>query len=264
MIPAMVGLLALVPLDIGSWARDAIGGSMLLAIPVAVLAGLVSFFSPCVLPLLPGYLSFATGLGASEVIEGRAHRGRMLAGTSLFVLGFSTVFVASGALVGTLGRTLVEHQRAITVGVGVVCIVLGLVFMGLVPLGQRELRVHRVPRLGIVAAPLLGVAFGLGWTPCIGPALSVVLSLSLNEGSALRGGFLAFCYAMGLGLPFIVVGLAMARAASAIAWVKRHQLAVQRAGGVMMVAVGIVMVSGLWDAAIGVMRQWAGSWGTPI
>ncbi|HSN43025.1 MAG TPA: cytochrome c biogenesis protein CcdA [Propionibacteriaceae bacterium] len=237
---------------------------MLLAIPVAVLAGLVSFFSPCVLPLLPGYLSFATGLGASEVIEGRGHRGRMLAGTSLFVLGFSIVFVASGALVGTLGRTLVEHQAAINTVVGILCILLGAIFMGLVPVGQREFRVHRVPRLGIAAAPLLGLAFGLGWTPCIGPALSVVLTLSLNEGSAARGGFLAFCYAMGLGLPFILVGVLMTRAASTIDWVKRHQLAVQRAGGAMMIAVGLLMVTGAWDSAMGVMRQWTGAWGTPI
>ena len=137
-------------LDTGAWVRQAMGGSMVLAVPVAVLAGLVSFFSPCVLPLLPGYLSFATGLSAAEVLEGTRRRGRMLLGTSLFVLGFAAVFVATGALIGSLGATVIEHQRTITIVVGALTILMGLVFMGLVPLGQRDIRLHRVPRLGLV------------------------------------------------------------------------------------------------------------------
>jgi len=259
--PLLAGLSAL---DVGTWVKDALGGSMLLAVPVAVVAGLVSFFSPCVLPLLPGYLSFATGLGASEVLEGRGHRGRTLLGTALFVLGFAIVFVLSGALVGRVGAALIDHQRTISLVVGAVSVLLGLVYAGLIPLGQREFRIHRVPRLGIAAAPLLGVVFGVGWTPCIGPALSVVLSLSLNEGSAGRGGLLAFFYALGLGVPFLVAGQAMVAMSRAVGFIRGHQLAVQRAGGALMVVVGVALMTGVWDALMAGVRQWAVNFGTPI
>ncbi len=258
----MTGLLPV--LEIGAWAQEAMGGTMLLAVPVAVLAGLLSFFSPCVLPLIPGYLSVATGLGASEVLDGTGSRSRMLLGTSLFVLGFAAVFVATGALIGGIGAALVTHQRAINVAVGLLTIVLGGIFMGLVPVGQRELRLHRVPRLGLAAAPLLGVVFGVGWTPCIGPALGAVLTLALNEGSRSRGALLAFCYALGLGLPFFVAGLAMSRMARAVGFVRRHQLAVQWLGGLLMVLVGLALVTGLWDQLMVVLRQWAVNWETPI
>ena len=251
-------------LDTGAWVRQAMGGSMVLAVPVAVLAGLVSFFSPCVLPLLPGYLSFATGLSAAEVLEGTRRRGRMLLGTSLFVLGFAAVFVATGALIGSLGATVIEHQRTITIVVGALTILMGLVFMGLVPLGQRDIRIHRVPRLGLVAAPLLGMVFGIGWTPCIGPALGVVLNLSLNEGSSTRGGLLAFFYALGLGIPFIVAGLAMSAMGRTVGFVKQHQLAVQRLGGALMVVVGLMLVTGIWDTAMAGVRQLAANWGALI
>ncbi len=251
-------------LDTGAWVRQAMGGSMVLAVPVAVLAGLVSFFSPCVLPLLPGYLSFATGLSAAEVLEGTRRRGRMLLGTSLFVLGFAAVFVATGALIGSLGATLIDHQRTITIVVGALTILMGLVFMGLVPLGQRDIRLHRVPRLGLVAAPLLGMVFGIGWTPCIGPALGVVLNLSLNEGSSTRGGLLAFFYALGLGIPFIVAGLAMSAMGRTVGFVKQHQLAVQRLGGALMVVVGLMLVTGIWDTAMAGVRQLAANWGALI
>ena len=251
-------------LDTGAWVRQAMGGSMGLAVPVAVLAGLVSFFSPCVLPLLPGYLSFATGLSAAEVLEGTRRRGRMLLGTSLFVLGFAAVFVATGALIGSLGATLIDHQRTITIVVGALTILMGLVFMGLVPLGQRDIRLHRVPRLGLVAAPLLGMVFGIGWTPCIGPALGVVLNLSLNEGSSTRGGLLAFFYALGLGIPFIVAGLAMSAMGRTVGFVKQHQLAVQRLGGALMVVVGLMLVTGIWDTAMAGVRQLAANWGALI
>ncbi len=251
-------------LDTGAWVRQAMGGSMVLAVPVAVLAGLVSFFSPCVLPLLPGYLSFATGLSAAEVLEGTRRRGRMLLGTSLFVLGFAAVFVATGALIGSLGATLIDHQRTITIVVGALTILMGLVFMGLVPLGQRDIRIHRVPRLGLVAAPLLGMVFGIGWTPCIGPALGVVLNLSLNEGSSTRGGLLAFFYALGLGIPFIVAGLAMSAMGRTVGFVKQHQLAVQRLGGALMVVVGLMLVTGIWDTAMAGVRQLAANWGALI
>jgi cytochrome c-type biogenesis protein len=238
------------------WVREAVGGSVLLALPVAVLAGLVSFFSPCILPLLPGYLSFATGLGAAEITSGRAGRSRVLLGTIGFVAGFAVVFVATGALAGSVGAALVAWQRPLTIVAGILSIVLGLVFTGWLPLGQGTWRLNLSPRLGLVAAPLLGIVFGLGWTPCIGPALSVVLTLALNEATALRGGLLAFAYALGLGLPFIVAGLAFGRFAPTVEWVKRHQRGIQVAGGIAMMTVGVLLVTGWWDVLMAGIRQW--------
>ena len=202
------------PLDLASWAETAVGGSMALALPVALLAGLVSFFSPCVVPLLPGYLSYATGLGAAEVVEGSPHRGRMLAGTSLFVLGFAVVFVMTGVVAGSAGRLLAEYRDVITRVLGVVIIMLGLIFAGVLKIGQRDLRLHRIPAVGVAAAPLVGVVFALGWTPCLSPTLGVVVNLGFNEGTAVRGGLLGFVYALGLGIPFVLAGLAFTKMAS--------------------------------------------------
>ncbi|HSK33255.1 MAG TPA: cytochrome c biogenesis protein CcdA [Propionicimonas sp.] len=229
---------------------------MLLALPVAFLAGLVSFFSPCVLPLLPGYLSYATGLGAAEITAGRGGRSRVLLGTIGFVAGFAAVFVATGALAGSVGAALVAWQRPLTIGAGILSIALGLVFTGWLPMGQGTWRLNLSPRLGVAAAPLLGIVFGLGWTPCIGPALSVVLSLALNEATALRGGVLAFTYALGLGLPFIIAGLAFGRLAGTLDWVKRHHRGIQVAGGVAMMAVGVLLATGWWDVLMAGIRQW--------
>ena len=243
------------PLDLGSWASSAMGGSMALAVPVALLAGLVSFFSPCVVPLLPGYLSYATGLGAAEVMEG-GRRGRMLAGTCLFVLGLAIVFVTTGVVAGSVGQALYAYSAVITGVIGVVIIVLGLVFAGLLPLGRREWRLSWLPRAGVAAAPLLGIAFGLGWSPCIGPALGVVINLGFNEATALRGGVLGFVYALGLGIPFLLAGLAFAKMARAVSFLRRHQLALQRIGGLMMVAVGLLLVTGLWDRLMTGLLGW--------
>lgn len=252
------------PPQIGEWFAQAAGGSMLLALPVAVLAGLASFFSPCVLPLLPGYLSYATGLSASEVTAGRGNRARVLAGTGLFVAGFALVFVSTGALFGGLGSLLLQWSRAIQVVVGLLAIGLGLVFAGVIGVGQRTVRVGRAPAVGLAAAPLLGIVFGLGWTPCIGPTLSVVLTLALNEATAARGAVLAFAYALGLGVPFLVAGLAFDRLAGTLAWVREHHALLQRVGGAMMVAVGVLLVTGLWDGLMGVFRQWASAYGLVI
>ena len=247
----------MIAVTFADWVREAVGGSVLLALPVALLAGLVSFFSPCVLPLLPGYLSYATGLGAAEITTGRPGRSRVLLGTIGFVSGFAAVFVASGALAGSVGAALVSWQRPLTIVAGVLSIVLGLVFTGWLPLGQNTWRLNLSPRLGLAASPLLGIVFGLGWTPCIGPALSVVLSLALNEATALRGGVLALAYAIGLGLPFIVAGLAFQRLARTMDWVKRHHRGIQVAGGVAMMLVGVLLVTGWWDAVMAGLRQWA-------
>ena len=250
-------------LEIGDWARQAVGGSMALAVPVALLAGLISFFSPCVLPLLPGYLSYASGLSAAQLADG-SRRGRVLAGTSLFVLGFAVVFVSGGVLFGSLGTTLMQWRDTLTVIGGVLAIVLGLVFAGWVPFASRTIRLDLRPRVGLAAAPLLGIVFALGWTPCIGPALQVVLTLALNEATALRGAVLAFCYALGLGLPFLIAGVALDRFASTIAFVKRHHRALQVTGGVMMIAVGVLLLTGGWEVLMGTLRQWAASYGTVI
>jgi cytochrome c-type biogenesis protein len=230
---------------VGDWfATTAGSGSLALAVPVALVAGLVSFFSPCVIPLLPGYLSYATGLGGADLEDAR--RGRMVAGAVLFVLGFSLVFVALGSLSGALGAWLITWQRQITVVLGVLTIVLGLAFAGLVPWLQRDWRVHRVPAVGLAAAPLLGVLFGRGWTPCIGPTLGVITTLSINEATAARGALLSGVYALGLGLPFVLAALAYRRMLGAFGWIRRHQQWVTRVGGLMLVAVGVLLVTGLW------------------
>ena len=237
----------MIPLDLASWAETAVGGSMALALPVALLAGLVSFFSPCVVPLLPGYLSYATGLGAAEVVEGSTRRGRMLAGASLFVLGFAVVFVDHRGG-GRVGRAaLAEYRVVITRVLGVVVIMLGLIFAGVLRIGQRDLRLHRMPAVGVAAAPLVGVVFALGWTPCLSPTLGVVVNLGFNEGTALRGGLLGFVYALGLGIPFVIAGLAFTRMARAVAFLRRHQLLIMRIGGVLLVGVGLLLVTGTWD-----------------
>ncbi|MDH2414264.1 cytochrome c biogenesis CcdA family protein [Nocardioides sp. CER19] len=227
-------------------------GSLLLALPLAVVAGLVSFFSPCVIPLLPGYLSYATGLSGADLAEGRGGRGRMLAGAVLFVLGFSVVFVLLGVAAGTVGDWLIEYDRQLKVALGIVSIVLGLAFMGLVPWLQRDVRFHRVPAVGLVAAPLLGVLFAVGWTPCIGPTLGVMLNLAGNEGTASRGGLLLAFYCIGLGLPFIVFALLWRRALGTLAFIRRHIRWVTRLGGAMFVLIGLALLTGWWDWAV----QW--------
>ncbi len=241
------------PMDIGTaFQHAATSGALLVAVPVAMVAGLVSFFSPCVVPLLPGYLSYATGLSGTDLEA--AGRGRMVAGGLLFVLGFSFVFVSIGTLFGALGAWMFAYQRPVTIVLGAVTILLGLAFMGLVPWLQRDVRVHRVPAVGLAAAPLLGVLFGLGWTPCIGPTLGAVITLATQEASAGRGALLAFAYCLGLGVPFILAGLAWRRMLGTVKWVRRHQVWVTRIGGVMLVVVGLLLVTGWWDLLIADLR----------
>jgi cytochrome c-type biogenesis protein len=244
------------------FAETALNGSLLLAIPVALIAGLVSFLSPCVLPLVPGYLSYVTGLSGADLADAR--RGRMLAGALLFVAGFAVVFSSAGALFGVVGTFLAVHSSVLTKVLGAVTIVLGLAFVGLVPWLQRDIRIHQVPAVGLGAAPLLGVLFGLGWTPCIGPTLGVVATLAVNEATAGRGAVLMLAYAFGLGLPFVAVAVGFRRLLGTLGWVRRHHVWVTRTGGALLVLVGLLLVTGLWDSAVGPLRQWAGSFFTVI
>jgi cytochrome c-type biogenesis protein len=231
-----------------------VSGSLVAAAPLAALAGLVSFASPCVLPLVPGYLSYVTGMSGADLAEQR--RGRLLAGALLFIAGFSVVFVSYGVLFGGLGRWLLEYQDTITRVLGVVTIVFGLAFMGLVPGLQRTLKSGRLPAAGLAGAPLLGILFGLGWTPCIGPTLGAVQSLAITEASAGRGALLSLAYCLGLGLPFVATARPYRRALGAFGAVKRHYPLVMRIGGGMLVLIGVLLVSGLWGNLTIELKSW--------
>jgi cytochrome c-type biogenesis protein len=249
--------------------EHAASGALILAIPVAFLAGLVSFLSPCVLPLVPAYLSYVTGLSAADLaadtqrisdgpgtavaVEARPRpgrrRGRVLLGSVLFVSGFSSVFILFGAFFGAVGAHLDAHATVVDQIAGAIAIVMGLAFMGWLPGFQREWRFHKLPALGIAGAPLLGLAFGVGWTPCTGPTLGVVLGLAgdPNTATAGRGALLTAVYCMGLGLPFVLAGLAFRKALGAFDVVKRHYAVVVRGGGLLLVAVGVLLVTGEWN-----------------
>ncbi|MEU7157669.1 cytochrome c biogenesis CcdA family protein [Streptomyces chrestomyceticus] len=233
-------------------------GTLLLAVPVALLGGLVSFFSPCVLPLVPGYMSYVTGVTGTDLAD--AKRGRMLAGASLFILGFTAVFVSTGALFGFFGSVLQEHQDILNKILGVLLILLGLAFAGILKnFGQRELRFHKKPAMGLAGAPVLGVLFGVGWTPCLGPTLTAVSSLAIDQASAGRGALLTVAYCLGLGLPFIAVALAFRKVLGAFGWVKRHYVWVMRLGGGMMVVLGVLLLTGAWADLMSTMRSWTSS-----
>ena len=239
--------------------QTVLSGALLLALPIAVLGGLVSFFSPCVLPLVPGYLSYVTGVSGTDLAE--AKRGRMFAGAGLFVLGFTAVFVSGGALFGGFGATLQAHKETISQVLGALTIVLGLAFMGtfgvLSRFTSREFRIHRRPAVGLAGAPMLGVLFGIGWTPCIGPTLAAVQSLAFNQASAGRGALLTVAYCVGLGVPFVVAALAFRRTLGAFGWVKKHYAWVMRIGGGMLVVVGILLVTGIWDRIVYDLQVWS-------
>ncbi|MCF1595306.1 cytochrome c biogenesis protein CcdA [Streptomyces muensis] len=236
--------------------QTVLSGALLLALPIALLGGLVSFFSPCVLPLVPGYLSYVTGVTGTDLAEAR--RGRMVAGASLFVLGFTAVFVSSGALFGYFGDTLQDHKAVLSKVLGVLMILMGVFFMGLMPwMTQREFRFHKRPVTGLIGAPLLGALFGIGWTPCLGPTLTSVIALSYNEASAGRGAILTVAYCLGLGLPFVLAAVAFRKALGAFAWVKRHYVWVMRIGGTMMIATGVLLLTGAWDRIVQEMQVWS-------
>ena len=231
-------------------------GSLLLAMPLAFVAGLVSFLSPCVAPLVPGYLSLITGLSADELIEGGKHRNRALAGTIGFTLGFSLLFISYGAAFGGIGSILARNQDLISRVLGVLVMVLGLAYMGRFAFFERELGPQMRGRGGVLMSPLLGLVFGLGWVPCVGPTLAAVQTLAFNEGSAWRGSLLSLIYSLGLGLPFIIIGLFFERSLGALQWMRKYRRRVQQFGGVMLFILGLMLVTGLWDQLSIQMRIW--------
>lgn len=244
-------------------------GPLLVALPVAVAAGVVSFASPCCLPLVPGYLAYVSGAAGADAAAGPARPTRSLAvtGTLLFVIGFAAVFASYGALFGVVGATLVQHQDVILRVLGALTIVLGLMFAGLlhgIPWLSRTFRLGYRPQVGLAGAPVLGVMFGIGWTPCIGPTLAAVLSLAATTGTAGRGALLSFAYSLGLGLPFLAAALGITRAFRLLAFARRHALAVMRVGGGMLVTLGILEVTGIWGSWLAQLRTLIGTWQVPL
>jgi cytochrome c-type biogenesis protein len=247
-------------------------GPLVIAIATAALAGLVSFLSPCVLPLVPGYLSYVTGLAGADLDRSAAAsrsaasrsvasaggvavatrprpwiRGRVLAGTVLFVVGFAVTFTALAILFATIGKALFTHQRTLEIVVGAVIIVLGLAFLGLVPGLQREVRIKRLPEAGLLGAPVFGAVFALSWIPCTGPTLGAVLGLASASGQTDRAVVLALSYCLGLGIPFIVFGLFFERLLGLFKAIRRNSRWVTRVGGVLLIAVGLALVTGAWN-----------------
>ena len=221
-------------------------GVLVTAFPFAVIAGVISFLSPCVLPLVPGYLSFAAGFSVS--------RGKVLLGSLLFVLGFSAVFVSFGAVFGGLGNTLSANEEIISRILGLVTIFLGFIFYGRFPFSPT-IRPKMRTTGGLLGAPLLGVLFGVGWTPCIGPALAAVQTLAFQESSAVRGAILSFGYCLGLGLPFILSGLSLDKSAKLRSLIYRRGDVISKIGGVFLIAIGVLEVLGLWTQLMNSMRS---------
>ena len=214
-------------------------GFILLALPLAIVAGLLSFISPCILPLVPGYLSYAAGFSQA--------RGRVLLGSSLFVMGFSLLFISYGALFGGLGARIAVHEEIITQVLGIFTIGLGVIFAGAFPM-MPTLRPRISTTGGLIGAPILGFLFGVGWTPCIGPALATVQTLAFSESSAFRGAILSLGYCLGLGLPFIATGLFFDRSARLRNFLTRNGRVISLIGGIFLIAIGLLQVSGAWNS----------------
>jgi len=226
-------------------------GPLILAAGVAAFVGIIGFLSPCVLPLVPGYLAYVAGISGAQVEHPRR---RTVIGAALFVGGFSAVFIASGILFGSLGARIQANVLLLERIFGVLTILLGLVFLGKFGWFQREVKMHRLPPAGLLGAPLLGVTFGLAWTPCLTPTLSVVTQLALQQGTAGRGAVLSAAYCLGLGIPFLLVAFGFDWASGMLAVLRRHRLLVNRIGGLAMILMGILLVTGVWDHWMNALR----------
>lgn len=235
-------------------------GSLLLAALLAVAAGLISFLSPCVLPLVPGYLSYVASVAGESGLAPTARRGparrRVILGAALFVAGFTAVFVSYGALFGQAGSWLRQYEEPITKVMGVLIILMGVAFLGRLPFMQREWRVHKLPAAGLVGAPLLGAFFAIGWIPCIGPTLTAILTLAYQEGSAGRGAFLTALYCLGLGLPFILIAAGIGWAMKASGFARRHAGVLMKIGGVMLILLGVILLTGWWTGIVATIQGW--------
>jgi len=223
-----------------------LSGGLWLAVPIALAAGLLSFLSPCVLPLVPGYLGYVSGVTSGA----QRTRGRMLAGVALFIAGFSAVFLTVSILIGTVGVFVTEYTDLILRIAGVVVILMGIVFIGQVSFLQRTLKPGWQPRTGLIGAPLLGVVFAVGWTPCVGPTLIAVQSLVIDQHDLGRAVILGLAYCLGLGIPFLLVAIGFGWVGGSIRWVRTHIRAINIAGGVLLILIGALMVSGIWRAFI--------------
>lgn len=281
----------------GDTASDlVVSGPLLVALLIALAAGALSFFSPCCLPLVPGYLSYVAGVSGAEhraatttpapsapepvrvasgatatatvatLTAGERPRSRSVVGALLFILGFAVVFTSYGALFGAVGGWLLTYQGVVVRVLGVITIALGLMFMGIVrlPVLGGTFRLEYQPRAGLAGAPLLGVMFGLGWTPCIGPTLAAVLTLAATSAGAARGAALSFAYSWGLGLPFLVAAMSAQRALASFGWARRHALTLMRGGGAMLVLLGVLQVSGWWRYLMAPLQTLVANWTVPL
>ena len=221
-----------------------VDGALWLAVPIALAAGLLSFLSPCVLPLVPGYLGYVSGVASGA----ERKRSRMVIGALLFILGFTVVFVVFNLLGAATAVFYFEYVELLQRIGGVIVIVLGLAFIGQVTFLQRTVKPSWQPRTGLVGAPLLGMVFALGWSPCLGPTISTVFLLAQFD--IVRAVTLAVVYCLGLGIPFLLVALGLGWVSSSIAWVKRHIRAINIVGGVLLIVVGVLLVTGLWNALL--------------
>ncbi len=236
-------------------------GQFFVAIPIAILAGLVSFASPCILPLVPGYIAYVGGIAGSD---GKRSQRRVVAGVLLFILGFTTVFVAYGAAFGAVGSWLIRWQDPITRVMGIFLILMGVLFIGALPRFQRSFRLPISPKVGLAGAPVLGLVFGVGWTPCLGPTLAAISALSLGSATVARGTALAIFYCIGLGIPFLSVALGFQWASGAIGWLKRNIRVINVAGGAALMLIGVLMVSGLWTMWLYQLQAFIGGVLLPI
>ncbi len=231
-----------------SIAEIVLNGALITAIPLALLAGLVSFASPCVLPLVPGYLGYVGGMSATK--------SRMVTGSVLFVAGFAVVFVGFGTFFGAAGAFLASGNVWLNLIAGTLVIVLGLALMGNFGFFQKTIKPSFRPKVGLAGAPLLGMVFAVGWSPCIGPTLAAVLTLAGQSGSAERGAILAFSYALGLGIPFILLAAGFSWATRSVEIIKRNIRVINIFGGLMLVLLGLLIATGIWDQIVNWMQGW--------